>query len=176
VLKGRFTSHSNNSFSVYSPTNANLSDTIYPAAYGPYLATGGGYALNYGVARPSVFGDTYQLNDLILPNMGVDLQVTEKWSVSFDYWYLRSFEHAIGILNDRAITLSSDLGHELDFYSSYDLTKHISFNLLMGVFFPGKYYREKRDDGDVLGLASSPRYDGDADPAYQIELATEITF
>lgn len=94
--------------------------------------------MNYGVARPSVFGDTYQLNDLILPNMGVDLQVTEKWSVSFDYWYLRSFEHAVRILNDRAITLSSDLGHELDFYSSYDLTKHISFNLLPGIFIPGK--------------------------------------
>ena len=62
---------------MYSPTNANLSDTIYPAAYGPYLATGGGYALNYGVARSSVFGDPYQLNDLILPNMGVDFQVTE---------------------------------------------------------------------------------------------------
>jgi len=42
VLSGKFNSHSNNSFSAYSPTNANLSDTIYPAAYGPYLATGGG--------------------------------------------------------------------------------------------------------------------------------------
>ena len=176
VLSGGFTSHSNNSFSVYSPTNANLSDTIYPAAYGPYLATGGGYAMNYGIARPSAFGDSYQLNDLVMPNIGIDVQITEKWSVSFDYWYLRSFEHAIGIRNDRAITLSSDLGHELDFYSSYDLTKHISFNLLTGVFFPGKYYREKRDDGDILGLAPAPRYDGDADLAYQIELATEITF
>ena len=37
VLSGGFTSHSNNSFSVYSPTNANLSNTIYPAAFCPYL-------------------------------------------------------------------------------------------------------------------------------------------
>ena len=176
VLSGLFTSRSNNAFSVYSPTNANLSDTIYPAAYGPYLATGGGSAFNYGIARPSIFGDTYQLNDLILPNIGVDMQVTEKWSVSIDYWYLRSFEHAIGTRNDRAITLSSDLGHELDFYNSYDLTEYISFNLLTGVFFPGKYYHEKRDDEDILGLAPTPRSDGGADIAYQIEFATEIKF
>ena len=107
--------HSNNSFSVYSPTNANLFDTMYPASYGPYVATGGGYALNFGIARLSIFGDAYQLNDLILPDVGVDIKVTDKWSVSFDYWYLRSFEHAIGIQNSRAVTLSSDLGHELDF-------------------------------------------------------------
>ncbi len=176
VLNGKFSSHSNNSFSVYSPTNINLSDTVYPSAVGPYVATGGGYSLNYGVARPSAFGDSYQLNDLVMPNMGVDVQITEKWSVTLDYWYMRSFEHAIGIQNDHAVTLSSDLGHELDFYTTYDLTEHISFNLLTGVFLPGKYYREKRDDGDVLGVAPSPRYDGDADPAYQIELATEITF
>lgn len=176
VVNGRFHSHSNYAFSVYSPTNANLSDTIYPAAYGPYLATGGGYALNYGIARPSIFGDAYQLNDLILPNIGVDIQITDQWSVSADYWYLRSFEHAIGTQDGRAIALSSDLGHELDFYSSYDLTEHISFNLLTGIFFPGKYYYEKRDDGDILGLAPAPRFDGGADIAYQIEFATEITF
>ena len=80
------------------------------------------------------------------------------------------------MLNNRAITLSSDLRHELDFYSTYDLTKHISFNLMTGVFSPGKYYHEKRDDGDILGQASSPRYDESSDPAFQIELATEITF
>lgn len=176
VLQGRFNSHSNNAFSVYSPTNANLSDTIYPVAYGPLVATGGGYALNYGIARPSAFGDSYQLNDLILPNVGIDIQIMEKWSISFDYWYLKSFEHAMGILNDKAISLSSDLGHELDFYSSYDVTEHISFSLLTGIFFPGKYYHEKRDDGDILGLAPAPRFDGDADPAYQIELVTEIVF
>lgn len=47
---------------------------------------------------------------------------------------------------------------------------------MTGMFFPGKYYHEKRDDEDISGLAPAPRYDGDADPAYQIELATEITF
>lgn len=176
VVNGRFHSHSNCAFSVYSPTNANLSDTIYPAAYGPYLATGGGYALNYGIARPSIFGDAYQLDGLILPNIGVDKQITDKWSVSIDYWYLRSFEHAIGTRDGRAITLSSDLGHELDFYGSYDLTEQISLNLLTGIFFPGKYYHEKRDDRDILGLAPAPRFDGGADIAYQIEFATEITF
>ncbi len=176
VLHGRFQSHSNYAFSVYSPTNANLSDTIYPPAYGPYLATGGGYALNYGIARPSIFGDAYQLNDLILPNVGVDIQITDKWSLSVDYWYLRSFENAIGIRDDRPITLSSDLGHELDFYGSYDVTANISFNLRTGIFFPGKYYHEKRDDEDILGLAPAPRFDGGADIAYQIEFATEITF
>lgn len=176
VVSGQFTSRTNNAFSVYSPTNANLSDTIYPAAYGPYLATGGGYALNYGIARPSIFGDAYQLNDLILPNVGTDIQITDKWSVSVDYWYLRSFEHATGTRDSRAITLSSDLGHELDFYGSYDLTENISFNLLTGIFFPGKYYHERRDDEDILGLAPAPRFDGGADIAYQIEFATEITF
>ncbi|MEP9411658.1 MAG: alginate export family protein [Candidatus Brocadia sp.] len=176
VINGRFHSHSNYAFSVYSPTNANLSDAIYPAAYGPYLATGGGYAMNYGIARPSIFGDAYQLNDLILPNIGVDIQITDKWSVSIDYWYLRSFEHAIGLRDSRPVTLSSDLGHELDFYGSYDITKNISFNLLTGIFFPGKYYHEKRDDRDILGLAPAPRFDGGADIAYQIEFATEITF
>ncbi|UJS18090.1 MAG: alginate export family protein [Candidatus Jettenia sp.] len=176
VVQGRFNSHSNNVFSVYSPTNINLSDTIYPAAYGPFVATGGSYGLNYGIVRPGTFGDPYQLNNLILPNIGIDIQITDTWLLSLDYWYLRSFEHAIGILNNRAITLSSDLGHELDFYSSYDLTDHISFSLQTGIFFPGRYYHEKRNDGDILGLAPAPRFDGDADPAYQIELVTEIIF
>lgn len=176
VLSGKFNSHSNNSFSVYSATNANLSDPIYPAAYGPDVATGSGNALNYGIARPSVFGDAYQLNDLIMPNMGIDVKVTEKWSISFDYWYLRTFERALSIRDERVTTLSSELGLELDFYKSYDLTKNMSFNLLTGIFIPGKYYREKREDSDVLGLAPSSRYDGDADPAYQIELATEIKY
>ncbi|MEK7291187.1 MAG: hypothetical protein AAB013_04660 [Planctomycetota bacterium] len=54
--------------------------------------------------------------------------------------------------------------------------EHISFNFLTGMFFPWKYYHEKRDDEDILGLAPAPRYDRDAGPAYQIELATEITF
>lgn len=176
VVNGHFLSHSNYAFSVYSPTNANLSDTMYPAAYGPYLATGGGYALNYGIARPSIFGDSYQLNDLILPNVGADIKITYKLSASLDYWYLRNFEHAVGTRDGRAISLSSDLGHELDFYGSYDITEKISFNLLTGIFFPGKYYHEKRHDEDVLGLASAPRFDGGADIAYQIEFATEITF
>lgn len=176
VLRGEFNSHSNRSFSTYSPTNFNLVDSVYQVGYGPYVATGRGYAANYGIARPGIFGDPYQLSDLILPNLGMDVQITEKLTVSIDYWYLRSFEHAHGTWNDRVITLSSDLGHELDFYSSYELTDNISFNLLMGIFFPGKYYREKRDDGNILGLAPSPRYDGDADAAYQIELSTEIIF
>ncbi len=31
-------------------------------------------------------------------------------------------------------------------------------------------------NANVLGLSPAPHYDGNADPAYQIELATEITF
>ena len=54
--------------------------------------------------------------------------------------------------------------------------EHISFNFLTGMFSQGNIITKKRDDEDILGLAPAPRYDGDADPAYQIELATEITF
>jgi hypothetical protein len=176
VVSERFNSRSNNEFSVYSPTNMNLSDTVYPAACGPYVATGGGYALNFGIVRPGAFGDPYQLNNLILPNIGVDIQATEKWSVSVDYWYLKSFEHVLGIRDNRVVTLSSDLGHEFDLYNRYNFTEYISFHFTMGIFLPGKYYHEKRDDRDVLGIAPAPRFDGDADPAYQIELATEIIF
>ena len=176
VLNGRISSHSNNSFSVYSPANSNLFDTVYPSAQGPYVATGAGYAINYGVLRPGAFGDPYQLNNLIMPNLGMGFSASDKWTISLDYWYLRSYERPIGALDNRAIKLSSDLGHEVDFSTDYKLTEHITLNFLAGVFIPGKYYREKRDDGDALGLVPSPRFDGDADPAYQFEFGTEITF
>ncbi|MFC1570628.1 hypothetical protein ACFL4E_02480 [Candidatus Omnitrophota bacterium] len=171
----------NNAFSVYSPTDSNLADTHYPAfSSGPYVFTGMGNALNFGVWRPNTFSDPYQMTNLIAPNVGIDFYPTDHISISFDYWYLHTQQPPIGGNVDPAsgmvtpFTLPSSLGNEIDLYIEYYPTDLITFSFLGGLFFPGEYFRKTRTDMDPLGIAAAPRYDGGASNAWQMEMA--ITF
>ena len=50
-------------------------------------------------------------------------------------------------------TRSKDLGSELDLTLTYDYTEDVSFGLLAGWFFPGKYWISGQDDiaTDIVG-------------------------
>jgi hypothetical protein len=173
-----FTSGKNRAFSAYSPFNTNLSDSIYPIGPEamPLVAMGWGDGLNYGIARPTTFSDPYLFDNLILVCLGFDFQMTQKLSLTLDWWYLRAAERGIGTFAGETRTLSTDLGHELDLYVSYDLTPHVSLGLFGGYFFPGQFYKEERDDDAGSLFTPFLRGDGEADGAYQIEMSVTISY
>jgi len=178
LIKGR-----SRAFAVYSPTNSNLSDSHYPAFEdGPYVFMGMGSSLNEGILRPSTFADPYQMSNLIAPNVGVDLALTDKFTVNLDYWYLRTAEPPVGaLLNpDTGLfdpyTLPTCLGNEFDIYAEYAVNDYITLSALGGIFLPGKYFRQQRDDGDVLGVISAPRFDGGASNAWLVEMAVTYSY
>jgi hypothetical protein len=167
----------NRAFSVFSPINTNLADSLYSSFDNvPLVAMGNGWGLNYGVARPGTFGDPIVLENLILVGAGVDYQITEKFSLAFDWWYLRAKEPGFGQLGGETRRLSRDLGHELDLSCEFALTDYLTLGVLSGYFMPGSYYQENRDD--TAGSLFSPfvRGDGEADAAYQVELYMTIEF
>jgi len=171
------TSGKNRAFSYNSPTNLNTSDSISSSNVDmfPIVAMGGGYGLNYGVQRPSTFfaGD---FENLIMPCIGLDYKFSEKLNFSLCGYYLSSFEKGVGTWQGEGKYLSRDLGWESDVFIDYQLNKNILLSFLGGYFFPGGYYKERRND--VGGSLFSPylRGDGDADGAYQLELALECKF
>ncbi|MCX5696786.1 MAG: hypothetical protein NTU54_02235 [Candidatus Omnitrophica bacterium] len=151
------TSGKNRAFSAYSPFNTNLLDSIYPDANNlPLVAMGAGNGLNYGINRPTTFGD---------PRLFV-----------LDWWYLRAMERGVGTFEGSSKMLSPDLGNELDLSFNYELNKNITLGLLSGCFLPGRYYKEDRDDTEGSLFTPFVRGDGEADPAYQIELSCTLTF
>jgi hypothetical protein len=173
----------NREFSTYSPTDSNLADSHYPAfGGGPYVFTGAGLSLNFGILRPNIFYDPVQMTNLVTPNAGVDIKVTEKLSISFDYWYLSAEQAPVGADYDPVAgvyyprTLSKYLGNELDLYAEYCVNEYITFSLLGGLFLPGDYYREQRGDEDLLCIAAAPRFDGGANDAWVIEAAVTYCF
>jgi hypothetical protein len=111
-----------------------------------------------------------------MPSLGLDFNATEKLCIGLYGYYLSSFEKPVGILNGEARYLSRDLGHELDLFIDYKLNQNILISLLGGCFFPGGYYKERRDDKDGSLLSPFVRGGGNADPAYQVELALEFKF
>lgn len=170
------TSGKNRAFSVYSPFNTNLSDSIYPDVEKlPFVAMGNGNGLNYGINRPTTFGDPMLLENLMLFNLGTDYKMTDKLTFTLDWWYLRSVERGVGKFEDTAKKLSPCLGHELDLSFNYEINKNVSLSLLSGYFFPGKYYREERDDTEGSLFTPFVRGDGNANGAYQIELSLTIS-
>jgi len=173
-----FTSGKNRAFSVYSPLNTNLADSIYPIGPEsmPLVAMGGGNGLNYGISRPTTFSDPYLFENLILVCLGLDFQITEKLSMTFDWWYLRSAESGVGALGGATKTLATDLGNELDMYFNYELNKHVALSLFCGYFFPGEYYKEERDDTGGSLFSPFVRGDGEADGAYQIEVSVTFSY
>jgi hypothetical protein len=167
----------NNAFSVYSPFNGYLADSIYPGTtVGPLVAMGNGYGLNYGVRRPGTFGDPAQIENLVLFSVGFEHKFIEKAVLSFDWWYLANAEKGIGMYNNVPKVISPELGNEVDLSFEYTATKNVTLRIGSGIFFPGPAFREERDD--VNGSLFTPfvRGDGKADPAYQLELSAEISF
>lgn len=183
ITDGQVVKGVNRDFSVYSPLNTDLADTFYPAFdNGPYVFAGMGNSLNQGTLRPGAFRDPYQMNNLITPNAGIDLNPMDKLTLKFDYWYLRSAEPGIGADYDPAAaayspyTLPTYLGNELDAYAEYSVTKNIVLSFLAGLFLPGDYYRKGRGDDDLLGVSSAPRFDGNASNAWMLEAAVTCSF
>ncbi len=172
------TSGKNRAFSVYSPLNTNLSDSLYPSFTKcslPIVAAGDGYGLNYGIPRPTTFADPRLPDNTILYGLGFDWTVTKKTSFSLNWWYLMAAERGIGTYNGEAKTLSRDLGNELDVSCTYALNDNISLSLGGGYFFPGNFYKEERDDAGSL-FTPIVQGDGKADNAYQIELSLTLSF
>ena len=175
----KFLSGANKAFSIYSPLNTNFFDSLSPIADSlPLTFFGWGYGLNYGVGinRPSTLADNGVLENLIMPSFGFDYKFTDKFTVTVDWWYIKANQRGVGTFAGVAKELSRNLGQEVDASVSYDINKHINIGLYAGYFFPGKYFKEKRDDtGDSL-FTPFVRGDGFIDPAYQIELVTEFKF
>lgn len=171
------TSGKNRAFSYYSPLNMNLGESISSSNVDmlPIVAMGGGYGLNYGLGRPKTFaaGD---FDNLIMPCLGLDFRATEKLLFSFFLYYLRSFQRGVGVWEGEGKYLSPDLGMELDAFIDYRINQNILVSLLGGYFIPGRYYKEEREDTQGSLLSPFVRGDGEADPAYQIELALEVSF
>lgn len=183
ISDGQLIKNVNREFSNYSPCNTNLSDSFYPAFDGgPYVFSGMGYSMNQGILRPTTFGDPYQMTNLVTPNVGMDLEFFGKLTVSLDYWYLQSAEPPIGADYDditgmySPYTLPSYMGNELDLYTEYAVNDNIVLSFLGGIFLPGDYYRKKRGDADLLGIAAAPRFDGGASTPWMIEAAVTYSF
>ncbi len=171
------TSSKNRAFSYLSPLNKNLDDSIsgVNADSRPIVAMGAGYGLNYGVPRPRTFASS-DFDNLIIPSLGFDFDVTKKLCIGLYGYYLRSFEKGVGTFDGQGKYLSRDLGQEIDLFIDYKLNNNTLISILGGYFFPGRYYKEKRDDTDGSLFSPYVRGDSDVDSAYQIELAVEFKF
>lgn len=176
-VDGVLVSGKNRAFSVYSPLNTTIADSIYPnVEVVPLVAMGGGNGLNYGINRPGTFGDPRLMDNLILLNAGFDYNLTDKLSCALDWWYLRSPERGVGTFGGVYKQLSRDLGNELDASFNYALNNNVSLDLLAGCFFPGNYYKEERDDTAGSLITPFVRGDGEVNSAYQLELSLTVTF
>lgn len=175
--EARYVSGKNRAFSYFSPTNLNLGDAISTSNVDmlPIVAMGGGYGLNYGVPRPTTFfaGD---FENLIMPSIGFDYSFTDKLSVGLYGYYLMAFNRPVGTLDGEGKYLSRELGSEADLYIDYKVSKHLTVGFLGGCFFPGRFYKERRDDTGGSLFSPFVRGDGHASNAYQIEFYAELKF
>ncbi|MFH1640748.1 MAG: hypothetical protein ABIA66_02160, partial [Candidatus Omnitrophota bacterium] len=171
------TSSKNRAFSCSSPLNNNLGDSISNSNVDmlPIVAMGGGYGLNYGIPRPGTFCAA-DFDNLIMPSIGFDFNVTDKLAIGFYGYYLSVFEKGVGMLGGKARYLSRELGYETDLFIDYQLNQNTLVSFLAGCFFPGRYYKELRDDTDGSLFSPFVRGDGKADTAYQFEIALELKF
>ncbi len=166
----------NRAFSNYSPLNTNLWDSIYqPRENGPLAAMGTGWGANSGILRPGTFGDPYILENLIVPNWGIDITPFKKWTFSLDWWYLAAMQHGVGTWEGESVKLSKDLGNEWDLNVTYKMTDYIECSVSAGYFMPGKYYRAYRDDA---GSSFSPFVTGlgDTNSAFYGEMTFTIKY
>jgi len=183
LLNSRTSSNNNRSFSIYTPTNTGTFDAHYQrTGIGPYLATASTYLFNFGIDRPGVFNDPYVIENVLFFNGGLEFFPIDKMYLSVDYWKMHSDEAGYGINSaGQAEKMPSELGHEIDFFTSYAITKHLSVNMQGGFFFPGKYYRKERGDllaRGNLGLSPVLPRDKQGDPsdAFLLALGFEFSF
>ena len=179
----RYRSRNNRTFSVYTPTNANTFDAHYQrTGIGPYLATASTYLLNFGLDRPGIFNDPFVIENIIFLNGGLEFFPIKKMYLSIDYWNMHADEPGFGLNSaGQAVKLPSELGHEIDFFTSYGITSRLTVNLQGGFFFPGKYYRKDRRDtfsrGDLGFSPVLPRNGrGNPDVAFLMALGLEYSF
>jgi len=131
--------------------------------------------LAYGLPRPGGFYSS-DFENLIMPSLGFDFNITEKLCLGVYGYYLRSFTKGVGTWDGETKYLSQDLGSEIDTFIDYKLNKNATVSFTGGYFFPGRYYREQRDDAGGSLFSPFVRGDGEADAAYQIELSLELSF
>lgn len=167
----------NRAFSIYSPLNRNLGDSISSLNCDarPIIAMGCGNGLDYGVPRPGTFAVS-DFDNLLMPSAGVDINITEALFLELYGYYLRSFNKGVGMLEGEPKRLSAELGYEIDAIIDYRINKNLLISFLGGYFIPGRYYKEQRDDTQGSLLSPFVRGDGKPNPAYQVELAMEFTF
>lgn len=175
----RFSSGANKAFSIYSPLNTNFYDSLGPSVDSlPLVFFGWGNGLSYGpgVERPSTLADDCVIDNIIMPSAGFVYNFTDTFSLEVDWWYLKANEKGVGTLGGFAKELSRNLGQEIDVSFYYDINKNINISLCTGIFFPGKYFKEERDDAEGSLFTPFVRGDGNANAAYQIELSVEFAF
>jgi hypothetical protein len=175
--KETLTSGKNRAFSSYSPLNKNLGDTISAcnSEARPIVAMGSGCGLHYGIPRPATLAAS-DFENVILPSLGFDFDITPKLKFGLYGYYISSFEKGVGMLNNEAKRLSRELGKEIDVFIDYKISDKILVSFLGGYFWPGKFYKEQRDDASGSLLTPFVRGDRKTDPAYQIELSVEFQF
>jgi hypothetical protein len=167
----------NRAFSYLSPSNRNLGYSISGSNSDmrPLVAMGNGYGLNYGIPRPKTFYDT-DFDNLLMPCIGFDIDVTKPLRVGVYEYYIRSFQKGVGTFEGEARHLSAELGYETDIFVDYQINEHLLVSASGGYFAPGRFYKERRDDDSGSLLTPFVRGDGSVDPAYQIELSLEVIF
>jgi hypothetical protein len=139
------------------------------------VAGGAGFGLQYGVARPST-GSASDFDNVVIPALGVDIEIGDRGKLSVFGYYLRALERGVGTYLGEARKLSPDLGREIDVFYDHRVNENTLVSIVAGCFFPGEYYKEERDDAAGSLLSPLVRGSGDADVAYQLEVALELTF
>ncbi|MBI4577570.1 MAG: hypothetical protein HY722_15015 [Planctomycetes bacterium] len=178
----------NRAFSVFSPLNTGLFDTVFPASPGPVLTMARGYTINYGMPRPHTFSDPHLAENLQAASLGFHLRHHSlPVFATVDWWYLRA-QHP-GFRREGGVTrpLDPELGHEVDAIGTWLLSDHLSLQVIAAWFLPGAYYQGRRTAntaGPFAGiladdfLLASPNVvsGGDPDPAWQFEGALNLNF
>jgi len=171
-FSGRPEISTNRAFSVYSPANLLLFDTRYPIFVGPYIMTGSGYALNYGIMRPGLFGDPHVPENLRANALTVDINRGARFTAQIAWWRMETDVPAVGMRGGAVINLPRDLGEEWNVYARYQVTPSCSVNIIGGVLELGDYYRAKRDDLNPYWIFPLPP-DQSSERMYQLEIGWE---
>jgi len=167
----------NRAFSVYSPLNTNLSYSVYPPQkMAPLLFMGNTWGNNYGVRRPGTFNDPVLFENIVTPNVGLDITPHPKLTLTADWWHFSSFEQGVGTYNEISRKLSRNLGDEFDFGATVNVTKALDLNLGLGYFIPGDYYKAARDPDSGTTFSPQANSAGVANRALYFETRVTVKF